>query len=411
MFKKSLRLCIVSGLSVIALTALAVASDKPMTVVYLANWSRLEGADSIQLPAQNIDDLIYAFADVCYPGSTKKECEGTKACHIAFSIPKIDTDNFKAFVDLKKQYPKLKIQYSLGGGDLSYELYHCAKTADSRKALVASLVKFKKQYPVIDGFDFDWEFPVKGGPSSEPHSSDDRQNYLALVTATRKALGPDALLTVALPSGDQKENPISDFPVKKMLPLLDWFNMMSYDYNGVWLSSTDFLAPLYSEGSLDINSNIDGAIQRYEQVGIPANKLVMGVPLYAVGWQTKEKPAPLHGLYQDAGRIKLDDYDTTLSYRHFLQKILRGNKGGKLYWREATKASYYYNPTNGVFYSMESPQSIRAKGQYIIKKGLRGVMFWEGSQDACGADSLIYLMGKALDRPDTKVLACPPSTQ
>ena len=71
-----------------------------------------------------------------------------------------------------------------------------------------------------------------------------------------------------------------------MAEFLDWFNVMSYDYHGTEESKTNHQAPLFANPN-DGNKkyNADYTIKQYIGAGVPANKIVMGAPLYGKAWK------------------------------------------------------------------------------------------------------------------------------
>ena len=71
-----------------------------------------------------------------------------------------------------------------------------AATDASRQTFADSCAAFLKTYPQFDGIDIDWEHPVVGG--LQPGQPRDARNYVLLLAALRRALGPGKLLTVAV---------------------------------------------------------------------------------------------------------------------------------------------------------------------------------------------------------------------
>ena len=55
------------------------------------------------------------------------------------------------------------------------------------------------------------------------------------------------------------------------------------------------------------------------------------------------------------------------------------------YWDATSDAPYLYNADKKIFVSYEDPESIAAKGGYVLKHKLGGVMFWSYEADANGA--------------------------
>jgi chitinase len=116
--------------------------------------------------------------------------------------------------------------------------------------------------------------------------------------------------------------------------------------------------------------------------GVPANKIVLGVPFYGKGWTGVQDVN--HGLYQSAtGPAKVDG-----SYRAL--KELAGVTERKYYQKAATCS--VWNSNN--FWSYDCPEAMRKKMVYIRKHHLGGVMFWELSHDTADGELLRVLSGR-----------------
>ncbi len=97
------------------------------------------------------------------------------------------------------------------------------------------------------------------------------------------ANGTHYLLTIAAGGGpgmDQR------YERNQIAQYLDWINLMTYDLHGTWDNLTNFNAPLYQDTNDpgDSSLNVDAVVQDYLDAGIPADKLVMGVPFYGYAW-------------------------------------------------------------------------------------------------------------------------------
>jgi chitinase len=117
---------------------------------------------------------------------------------------------------------------------------------------------------------------------------------------------------------------------------------------------------------------VDGAVKAQVAAGVPAGKIVLGVPFYGRGWT--EVSNENYGLYQasvgkhfEAGYDKLaEDYINTNGFVRF--------------WDDAAKAPYLWNAQSRTFISYADPEALTCKTDYIKSHGLAGVMFWEYHQ-------------------------------
>ncbi len=218
-------------------------------------------------------------------------------------------------LELKKMFPNLKIVASIGGFSAGTKGFEAASaTPASRKAFVADCINsyikgnfsnttglapifdtgFSEQ-PLIsppigpvpdifDGFDIDWEFPDR---------PEDRANFVALLKEFRQqlnALGKGHILTAALPAGEQNFFHI-DLPAAAAQ--LDFINLLSFDYNGPFNNHTGFVSPLV-QTKFDPNPqfNITFTVDSYLHAGVPADKILMGIPFYSYGWAITGTSAP-----------------------------------------------------------------------------------------------------------------------
>lgn len=95
---------------------------------------------------------------------------------------------------------------------------------------------------------------------------------------------------------------------------------MTYDFHGGWEATSNHNAALYkdpNDPAADTNFYVDGAINIYTNEGVPADKLVLGVPFYGRGWKSCGKEN--NGQYQPckpgsdgklASKGTWDDYST-----------------------------------------------------------------------------------------------------
>jgi chitinase len=159
---------------------------------------------------------------------------------------------------------------------------------------------------------------------------------------------------------------------------------MSYTFHGGWSPVTNLHNALYAasadpseDEATRLEFNVDAAVRAYRMAGIPANKLVVGVPFYGHGWSGVEDVN--HGLYQPFSGLPdatwgdgVYDYDDLAA--NYLKVYTR-------YWHDESMVPWLYNPDTKIMISYEDPQSLRAKADYVREQGLGGLMIWELSYD------------------------------
>ncbi len=359
------------------------AQPSPNSIInaYFANWSIYDRQYFVtDIPADKLTDLTYAFASISDNGE------------IALSDPWADTQfpypndadnaplkgNFHQLQLLKAAHPNVRTLISIGGWTGSAKFSDVALTAASRDKFARSVAHFIQQYG-FDGVDIDWEYPTGDGDAGNVERPQDKDNFILLLAALRQqldTLGAGHLLTIALGSTPSNYQPLD---WAKIAPLLDWINVMTYDMSGEWSEVTGFNAPLYNstanppEGGSD-----DATISGLLALGVPASKLVLGVPFYGRGWtgvgiQNNGLHQPYTGL--PAGTSEQGSYDYWDLAAHYVGKYAR-------FWDETAQVPWLYDATSGTMISYEDPVSLAQKANYVREHSLGGAMIWEISEDS-----------------------------
>lgn len=277
---------------------------------------------------------------------------------------------FHQLKELKKRYPRLKILISLEGAGFAEDA-----RPENRKAFVASCVDvFLRgnfapgihESGIFDGFDIDWEYP----------HAEDAANFRALLEEFRsqmRAERPGLRLSIAVGHSPQML-PGADFAA--IAPLVDQVGVMNYDYTGPWSQTTGFLAPLFTSPADPRHSNsIEKNIAEYQAAGVPAEKLLMGVPFYGYSWTAVDHTN--NGLFQTGRAVHGDQ-----PYRY----IRTLTAASSVYRDPRSQAPWLFD--GETFWTYEDAVSVRYKVSYAANKRLGGVMIWELSDDTTDAELL-----------------------
>jgi chitinase len=191
-------------------------------------------------------------------------------------------------------------------------------------------------------------------------------------------------ISVASPAGLDK---IANFNLPGLTPHVDFFNVMTYDFHGTWESTTGHQAAFTGDSN---GYDIETAVKAYLDAGVPAEKIVLGAPLYTRAWSGVADGGD--GGYAEGssgaapGTFEAGNYD----YKDLLARVQDPSSGWQLYWDDTAQASYLYNASQDIFSSFETPTSIALKAQWAEDLGLGGMMFWDLSNDATNSpESLI----------------------
>ncbi|KAI7859299.1 chitinase [Circinella umbellata] len=351
--------------------------NDPIVAGYFVNWGIYDrNYNVVDLQAEKLSHVLYAFANLNDDGT------------IVLGDPWADTDkhfpadqtinkkadswneagenlygNFKQLYLLKQKYRHLKVSLSVGGWSWSANFSTVASTPQKRVRFTETALSLINNLG-LDGIDIDWEMP-----------KDDAEalSYVSLVKDLRMTLGPDYLISVAVPCGPDDYKKLH---LAEMATQIDLFYLMAYDYAGAWDPVTGHQAALYG-GPLNNNNAVD----YYIKSGVPAEKIVLGIPAYgrAFSKTDKEPGSPFDGV--PSGTWEAGSYDYRVLPR----------PGAVEHFDSEKVASYSYDPKNREFVTYDTPEAVMAKCEYALEKGLAGVMFWELSADAKTQDrSLLH---------------------
>ncbi len=301
-----------------------------------------------------------------------------------------DAENFAVLNGLKTRNPNLRILVSVGGWTWSGAFSDASLTKESRETFVQSAVAFIERYN-LDGLDIDWEYPglIGNGNVFRP---EDKQNYTALLKELRHAFNREGkrlhrhLYTSVATGGGA--NFVSHTELAKVAREVDSVNLMSYDY---YEPSDDKIAghhsPLFTNPADPKHVSADASVRLYLAAGVPAKKIVLGVPFYGHAWTTASDAG--HGLYQAAAAAQ-----TPTTYHDIAGYLAAG--GYTRYWDAVSAVPYLHNAVSHVFISYDDPESLTLKCAYVLKHKLAGVMFWDYAGDSNG--TLLDALHAALNR-------------
>ncbi|MDQ8051314.1 glycoside hydrolase family 18 protein [Luteibacter sp.] len=377
MLRSSLRTLIAVFLAgaAIATAHAADVSTRPVVGAYYPGGSASRYPVA-QIPADKLTHLFYAFARI-----------EDGRCAVAPDA----AAHFSSLAELKRKHPALRTIVSIGGWEAG-GFSDAALTEASRTRLVGSCVAlfFDQHRGAFDGVDIDWEFPVYGGPKEISARPQDRHNMTLLAREFRSQLDTLAkarkqafLLTAALPVGRMQSagpyDPARSFELAELARTLDFINLMTYDMGTTFSPVAAFNAPLRADPADPLApelrrwNNVEGGVDYYLQHGVPAEKLVLGVPFYGRGYRVTSGAGS--GLYQPySAPFQAGDW------RVIKGRLLNDPKWQQ-HWHETAQTPWLFNPQEHIFVSYEDPRSIGIRAEMAKDRGLRGVFMWELTGD------------------------------
>ncbi|MEM8527791.1 MAG: glycoside hydrolase family 18 protein [Bacteroidota bacterium] len=325
-------------------------SEKDFAVIayYSGNGQNLE-----QYRWDKMTHVIYSF---CHLEGQKLAVDDAK-----------DSLTIRNLVALKEEHPQLKVLLSLGGWGGCKTCSAVFAEEEGRQVFAQSVKDLMKEYNA-DGLDLDWEYPGIEGYPGHQYLAEDKANFTDLVKKLRQTMGEEAVLSFAA-GGFQKYFDHS-IEWEKVMPVVDYVNLMSYDLVGGYSKVTGHHTSLFS--TKEQARSGDQGIQALLELGVPAKKIVIGAAFYARTWENVENIN--QGLYQ-SGTFK-----SFVPHRIFEQRINKEN--GFVFYRDSiAQAPYAYSAQLQEFATFDDPVSIRKKTEYAMEEGLGGIMFWQLTND------------------------------
>ncbi len=286
----------------------------------------------------------------------------------------------------------VKVMASIGGWSMCRHFPEMAADPIKRAKFIENVRKLMAIG--FDGIDLDWEYPGPFSGMNFTGSQADYGNFLTLVKEIRTEIGPDKLITAAFSAATNK---LEGFDWVELDKYMDYYNMMTYDFNGGWSNIAGHNSPLYPYSGAEVPQvNWDETAQWMLNKGIDNTKINMGVPFYGRGVVTADNAdlnAPTDkkdiviqpdGPVSSAGDFvnwPKDVYDATPNYFFIKQKQA---DGWTVHWDDEAKVPYM---TKGKYFlSYDNEDSVALKAQYVNDYGLGGTIVWQvaGDQQCLG---------------------------
>ncbi|HEX7157542.1 MAG TPA: glycosyl hydrolase family 18 protein [Edaphobacter sp.] len=268
---------------------------------------------------------------------------------------------------LKRRFPKLRILISLEGRAADFV---ADAQPENREAFVRSCVDIFLRGSfapgihapgIFDGIDVDWEYP---------HAAD-AENFEALLREFRRQMDSVRQGLILSIAAGHSPAMYEGTDMELIGQLVDQVGLMMYDFIGPWSGTTGFIAPLSSPLG-HRGGSIDRSVTAYLDAGIPAKKILMGVPFYGYGW--RQVADDDNGLFQEGQSIRGDR-----PYSYIASLI----SSSTVYRDPDSAAPWLFDGDS--FWTYEDPVSIRRKAGYALERELGGLMVWELSEDDSSA--------------------------
>lgn len=355
----------------------------------LGYWTgRRSGVPAAELPADLLTHVSFAFLPLLPTGE----------------VPALSDDALRDARELsarRRDEPGLSVLVSVGGwGRGSAPFSDLVADPVAIETFVATIADTYLEGLGFDGIDLDWEYPVRGGVPENPARPEDRRRFSDFAERLRELLdrraerwGRRLLLTAATPAGRYQDgglyDPRESYDFARLAGVLDWINLMAYDMGNGYCPVATPNAPLRPVGGdptpepARSENNIEAALRLYRDAGVPADRIVLGCPLYG---------RVFSGVRPERGGL-FSPYDGPVTTRD-LREILSGpaDAGTERFCDAEAGIVWRHDPLTRTFLTYDPPETLARKGSYAREQGLRGAMVWEVGLDGPGSPGLSALV-------------------
>jgi GH18 family chitinase len=279
----------------------------------------------------------------------------------------------------------VKVMASIGGWSMCKHFGAMAASATMRAKFIADCQRLISLG--FDGIDFDWEYPGPFVGMNFTGTDVDYANYLILVQELRAAIGTGKEITAAMSCVPGK---LAGFDWALLAPLMNSFDLMTYDIQGGWSDKAGHNAPLYAyTGEEGGAASCDTGVQYLIGRGVPRTKIAMGLGFYGRGVICSGSAALGVPTVKVAATVQPDGpivtcadfatwapFDATPTYE-FIHQIQ--SAGWTRHWDDEAKVPYLTKGTS--FLSYDDSRSIGLKADYVRMQGLGGVIVWHAYGD------------------------------
>uniref|UniRef100_A0A452UDB4 Oviduct-specific glycoprotein n=1 Tax=Ursus maritimus TaxID=29073 RepID=A0A452UDB4_URSMA len=321
---------------------LGLRSAAHKLVCYFTSWAQGRPSPASVLP-RDLDPflcthLIFAFASMNDNQIVAKDPQ--------------DEITYPEFNKLKQRNGELRTLLSIGGWNFGTSRFtNMLSTLSNRERFIDSVISLLRKHK-FDGLDLFFLYPgLRGSPKS------DRWSFLLLIEVRPSLAAPG--------SGNDSAFILAGLVAQG---LLDFINVLSYDFHGSWEKFTGHNSPLDLWSSY-IQAH---AMNYWRKLGAPPEKLLMGFPTYGRTFCLLK--ASKNGLQAEAvGPASPGKYTKQagfLAYYEICSFLRRATKR----WIDFQHVPYAYKGKEWVGY--DDAISFNYKAMFIKREHFGGAMVW-----------------------------------
>ncbi|KAJ9590785.1 hypothetical protein L9F63_016171 [Diploptera punctata] len=359
-----------------------VASENAV-ICYWGSWSTYRWSIAL-FEVSNIDGSLCTHVVYTYAGLQNGVVTSLDPYNdLEESYGKGNYKKFTSYAESNGFKPLLGIG---GWNEGSAKYSEMASYAAGREDFADSVVAFLQEYG-FDGISLDWMYPTQNGGAQE-----DKDNYILLLQTLQEKFS-DYGYTLAVAVG---ASPVltKSYDVANIGEYVDYITLLSYDYHTYTDMKTDVASPLYSNDSY----SVDFTVEQWTNLGAPAEKLIMGVASYGrTDHLSNSNNNGLGASVSGAGTAgQFTQEPGLLSYLEYCS-----SSNWEVVHSDDPLYTYAYKGNQWISYDDEAV--LEAKAQYVLDKGLAGIMMYSLESDDFGGNCdtaypLLTAINKGLGR-------------
>ncbi|ELR02726.1 hypothetical protein VC83_00837 [Pseudogymnoascus destructans] len=329
--------------------------------------------------------------------------------HINFAFVLIDPDTFTIapmgddvaalytrVTGLKAAQPGLKVWISIGGwamndpGPTQATFSDLAASENAQENFFNSLITFMMANG-FDGVDLDWEYPVaddRGGKAA------DKENFPKFLQNLRHALDQSGMpdrpgLSITIPSSYWY---MRGFDIVKIDPIIDFFNIMTYDIHGTWDSSANSVGAL-ARAHTNL-TEIEQSMQLLWRNHIDPARVVLGLGFYGRSFTMKSSSCIAPGCpFSGGGKAGPCTNTSGILSATEIREVVAGGAKVTLDSEAGVKVITW---DDDQWVSYDDGETMKMKIKYANSRCLGGTMAWAIDLDD---GTTIEELGAVLNRP------------
>ncbi|WP_247004354.1 glycosyl hydrolase family 18 protein [Halosolutus gelatinilyticus] len=435
----------------ITITAGRPSPDGKRVVAYYRQWAQYDRDFlPVDIPFERVTHVQYAFARPEEDGSVNLVGD-SHGQQIFYAEEDWQGPNRgKTFAEYAAERDDTKFVLSIGGwGDSEY-FSDAALTQENRERFASDCVEWVERGN-LDGIDIDWEFPGGGGCTDDDPAcgtsnvvrEGDQERFTLLCQEVREQLDEAAEndpnrdepyeLTAAVSANPEIVEGTTDgndgLDHDALSEILDFVQVMTFDYRGIWSDTTGHHAPLMENPDDPFEEsdvwNAQAALEYWANQGWDPAQLNMAVPFYGRSWTDVQPPegdfgtGADDGLYQEyegEGRDASGDgsypswdpaqgtsyagvwewFDLVGDGREGSNPVDLAGPNWETYFDEDAVTAWSWNAEERLMISHETEESMEAKMTWLRQSPYGGTMLWAIGGDTYEGD-LIGTLWNALN--------------